>query len=219
MATQEAEMAIMNDSARYGAVAQVLHWTTVVLVVVLLGTGKAGLVDAEHPASAAFMWHGSLGVLVLALAAARLLWRLVKPPPEFPSTMTRLGRIAARTMHASLYALIIALPLSGWLAAAAEGSRINFFDVATLPRGNLFGPATDAGQPAALRAQASAGASGEEGENLAKESHELLGDALLVLVSLHLLAALKHEFVDHDGLIRRMLPATSKSAGGGPGPR
>ena len=209
-------MAIMNPPARYGGAAQLLHWTTVLLVVALLGLGKAGLVDAEHPGSAAFMWHGSLGVLVLALAAARLLWRLVSPPPEFPSTMTRLGRIAARTMHASLYALIVALPLSGWLAASSEGSRINFFEIATLPGWEQLSGATAAGQPAAQREQASAGASAEEGENLAKESHDLLADALLVLVSLHLLAALKHQFVDHDGLIRRMLPAGPKSAGGGP---
>lgn len=197
----------MNQSARYDSVSQFLHWTTALVVAVLLIIGKAGLFDADHPGSAGFMWHGSLGVLVLALVAARLLWRLVRPPPSFPSSMTRLGRVAAKTMHVSLYVLLAAMSVSGWLAASAEGSSVNFFNVATLPRWERAGPAAAA--PAAVpRAQASASAAaGEDQEDLAKEAHELLADALLILVGLHFLAALKHQFIDRDGLIRRMLPA------------
>jgi cytochrome b561 len=208
-------MPTMSRSTRYDSVSQILHWTTALLVVVLLVIGKAGLVDADHPASAGFMWHGSLGVLVLALVAARLIWRLVSSPPELPSTMTRVGRASAKAMHAALYVLLVALPLSGWLAASSEGSHINFFDVVTLPRWERSGP-TSAAPAAAPRAQPAGEAAGEGGENLAEESHDLLGDALLILVSLHLLAALKHQFVDHDGLIRRMLPAARpKSAAEG----
>lgn len=197
----------MNQSTRYDSVSQFLHWTTALAVVVLLIIGKAGLFDADHPGSAGFMWHGSLGVLVLALVAARLVWRVVRPPPSFPATMTRLGRIAARAMHASLYVLLVAMSLSGWLAASSEGSSVNFFNVATLPRWERAVPAATA-PAAAPRAQASASAGAGEGqEDLAKEAHELLGDALLILVGLHFLAALKHQFIDRDGLIRRMLPA------------
>lgn len=192
---------------RYDGVAQLLHWTTVLLVAVLLILGKAGLVGEDHPASAWFMWHGSLGVLVLALVAFRLLWRLVKPPPEFPSTMTQFGRMAARAMHVSLYVLLVAMPISGWLAASAEGSHINFFNVATFPLWEGSVAARPGSAPAA-QARPIAAAAEEDREGLSKESHELLGDALLILVSLHFLAALKHQFIDHDGLIRRMLPAT-----------
>lgn len=209
-------MQVRNQSSRYGAVSQILHWTTALLVTALLVIGKGGLVDVEHPATAGFMWHGSLGVLVLALVAARLLWRLASPNPEFPSTMTRLGRIAARTMHLSLYALLVALPLSGWLAASSEGSHVNFFNVVTLPRWERSGP-MEAAPAVAPRAQASAQTAGGDRESLAEELHELLGDALIILVGLHVIAALKHQFVDHDGLIRRMLPASRpKSAGAGP---
>lgn len=198
-------MKASNRSARYDGPSQVLHWTTALLVLVLLVIGKTGLIDVEHPGSAGFMWHGSLGVLVLALVAARFLWRLVSPPPELPATMTGLGRIAARSMHVSLYVLLIALPLSGWLAASSEGSHINFFNVATFP---LWQPSGPAGAALAPRSQAEAeSAAGEGREDFAEELHELLGDALIVLVSLHVLAALKHQFLDHDGLIRRMLPS------------
>ncbi len=210
-------MPVMNETNRYGSVAQFLHWTTALLVVVLLVMGKMDLVAADHPGSAGFMWHGSLGVLVLALAAARLLWRLVSPAPDLPATMTRIGRITARAMHVSLYVLLIALPLSGWLAASSEGARINFFNVATLPRWERSGPAQE--RPAAeARVRAAPQDKAEEGEDFSEELHGLLADALLVLLSLHFLAALKHQFIDHDGLIRRMLPANRlKSAGTGVG--
>lgn len=211
-------MSIRDQSTRYGSISQLLHWTTVLLVAVLLVMGKAGLIDADHPGSASFMWHGSLGVLVLALVAVRVLWRLVSPPPGFPATMTRLGRAAAKTMHVSLYVLLVALPFSGWLAASSEGSNVNFFNIATFPRWELAGghAAAAAATPRA-QAQEAAGANAENGEDLAKESHELLGDALLILVSLHFLAALKHQFVDRDGLLRRMLPAARpKSAAARP---
>jgi cytochrome b561 len=194
----------MNQSTRYDSVAQALHWTTALVVAALLIMGKAELFDADHPGSVGFMWHGSLGVLLLALVAARLLWRLVRPPPSFPATMTRLGRIAARAMHASLYVLLVAMSLSGWLAASSEGARVNFFNVATLPRWEL--PGSAAGPTAGAQAPVST-KDGEDQESPAKEAHELVGDALLILVGLHFLAALKHQFIDRDGLIRRMLPS------------
>ncbi len=207
-------MPVMNQPTRYGGLSQLLHWTTVLLVTAMIVIGKTGLVDAEHPGSAGFMWHGSLGVLVLALVALRLLWSLVSPAPRLPATMTRAGRIAARTMHVSLYALLIALPLSGWIAASSEGSHVNFFNIATLPLWQRAAPAS-AGPVIAPRARAAPEEADEQGEGFSKELHELLADALLVLVGLHVLAALKHQFVDHDGLIVRMLPAHPAAAPAG----
>lgn len=211
------EMRVMSETTRCGSVAQVLHWTTALLVVVLLGMGKMDLLAADHPASAGFMSHGSLGVLVLALVAARLLWRLVSPALDLPATMTRIGRITARVMHVCLYVLLIALPLSGWLAASSGVARISLFDVATLPRWERCEPA-QARPAAAARVRAAPEGNADEGEDFSQELHRLPGDALLVLVSLHFLAVLKHQFVDQDGLIWRMLPAGRlKSAGSGDG--
>lgn len=198
-------MPARSQSTRYGYIAQLLHWTTALFVLALLVMGKVGLVDADDPASAGFMWHGSLGVLVLVLVAARFLWRLMDRPPPLPSTMTRLGRGAARTMHVALYALVIALPFSGWIGASFERSSINFFNVATLPRaastsGEHGGPSSVSG------AQQERETAGKDQENFAEEVHELLGDVQIVLVSMQVLAALKHQFIDHDGVIGRMLP-------------
>lgn len=195
-------MSVMNQPMRYGSVSQVLHWTIAALVFVQLAMGKAGLVEAEHPKTAAFMWHGSLGIIILVLALARIVWILISRPPGFPQTMSRIGRISARTLHVSLYVLLVALPLSGWLAASSAGSSVNFFDVATVPawRDSTVRQA----QP---QMRATPQANGEEAEDGAEEVHELLGDALLILVTVHILAALKHQFVDRDRLIQRMLPA------------
>ncbi len=199
-------MSSTNPLMRYGTVSQVLHWTIAALVIVQLVMGKAGLIDAEHSSTAAFMWHGSLGLIVLALALVRILWILVNRPPAFPATLSRLGRISARTVHVSLYALLIALPMSGWWAASAEGATVNFFNMATVPgwRVTAASPSRSETQFQTLAEPEQQGAAQDDA---AQEIHELLGDALLVLVILHVLAALKHQFVDHDQLIERMLPA------------
>ena len=115
-------MHLANSSSRYGSVSQFLHWLTVALVIVLLVSGKVTDIEAEHPGNVAFLWHGSLGVLVLLLVIARIVWAFASPAPSLPSTMTRAARLSARTMHGFLYVLLVALPLSGWLAASYEGA-------------------------------------------------------------------------------------------------
>ena len=209
-------MSSTNPLMRYGTVSQVLHWTIAALVIVQLVMGKAGFIDAEHSQTAAFMWHGSLGLIVLALALVRILWILLKRPPAFPATLSRLGRISARTVHVSLYALLIALPISGWWAASSEGATVNFFNVATVP-----GWQVTAASPARseVSRHAESEGNGTEQDDAAEQIHALLGDALLVLVILHVLAALKHQFVDRDRLIQRMLPASRSHPKTGATPR
>jgi cytochrome b561 len=179
----------MNDDLRYGLISQSLHWLTMGLVVALVIMGKAGNIDADHPDTSIFLWHSSLGLLVLVLTAVRLLWRLFNAPPAQPQTTSRWGRRAAGLVHFGLYALLLALPLSGWLAASSEGAAVSFFGLIRMP----------AAPPLA------------EG---AEELHEVLGDALLVLIGIHLLAALKHHWFDRDEVLKRMLPQFSGTPSG-----
>ena len=202
-------MNVRNDSVRYGAVSQALHWIIVALVIVLLVTGKAGDIDADEAGSSMFMWHGSLGVLVLLLAGARIIWLLVSRAPPLPESMTRVGRILARGMHLALYVLLFALPLSGWLASSAEGASVNFFGIASIPAWQVNAPRQTVQRASVAAEGVEANEAGERQEDVFEEIHEVLGNVLLILVSLHALAALKHEFIDHDGLLRRMLPKTS----------
>ncbi len=196
-----------EKETRYGAVSQAIHWITVVVVVTLLLTGLVGDVDADEPGSAIFMWHGSLGVLVFALAVVRIALSVVSRVPAFPATMNRLERGLARAVHVAFYVLLFALPVSGWLAASAEGASVNFFGVVSLPR---YDSAADAPAAATRVDDEHEGGAGERRENLFEEAHEVLGYAILVLAILHALAALKHHVVDRDDVLRSMLPRSRR---------
>ena len=219
-------MQFTNDSSRYGSVSQWLHWTTAALVIVLLVMGNAFDIEADEPDSALFFWHSSLGVLVLILAVARIGWFLFSRPPALAQSTDRLVRVLARSTHIALYALLFALPVSGWLAASSEGASVPFFGIAAVPAWQ--GAARIPGSPAATARESmpsaraagdvrEAGADAEEGEGGFEELHEVLGNVLLVLASLHLLAALKHHFLNHDDVLRRMLPRR-RGMGGTPAP-
>jgi len=193
-------MQLVNTSARYGIVSQTLHWTIAALAVALIVMGKAGDVEAEA-GNSLYFWHASLGLLVLFLVLVRIVWRFVTPVPKHPATMPRLAGRAAAGLHFLFYILLVALPLSGWLASSAEGAPVSFFGVATLPTWTLQA------SPAANTGVAEAG---EGGEEFFEEAHEVLGNVLLLLVVLHALAALKHHFVDKDDVLVRMLPQSGK---------
>ena len=194
-------MQLTNTTSRYGAIDQTIHWLTAALVAFLLISGKTGEIEPEQ-SSALYFWHSSIGVTILLLTILRIAWRFLSRPPRLPATMSKWGRGMARTLHALFYILLVALPLSGWLAASSEGGSVMFFG-ASLPRATASAP------PSAI-------ARGEEEDELAgpgegkeefwEETHEVLGNVLLALAILHVLAALKHHFVDKDDVLQRMLP-------------
>jgi len=212
-------MQLTNNSCRYGSVSQWLHWATVALVVVLLVMGNMFDMETDEPGSALFFWHSSLGVLVFILAAARIAWLVFSAPPALPKTTSRLYRVLARGTHIALYALSFSLPVSGWLAASSEGAAVPFFGIATVPawQGAAPTPAKSAAaaheSEPAVSARSTLGANAKEGEGGFEELHEVLGNVLLVLASLHVLAALKHHFVNRDDVLRRMLPRSRGMSG------
>lgn len=198
-----------ND--RYGMTSQAFHWITVGLVIALLATGWGADVEADKPGSSAYLWHSSLGVIVFVLVLARVLWRVFTAAPALPVAMRRGERVFARAVHVALYALLFALPLSGWLVASAEGGSVTFFGVAALP---AWRPAA-AVAPPAVRPQsagserseeAAQGTGTEQAGEFWEEAHEVLAYAIAALAILHTLAALKHHFIDRDNVLRSMLP-------------
>src|SRR5215207_384645 len=108
--------------ARYGRVAILLHWTAALLI--LAGAGL-GLTMTDLPLSPAklryYAWHKWIGITVFLVAALRLAWRVVVPPPSFPDAMPRIQVQAARAVHALLYILMLAIPMSGWVYSTATG--------------------------------------------------------------------------------------------------
>ena len=184
-------MQLSDDSLRYGAVSQALHWITVGLVIVLFCSRAKWETSSLMSPGALCSCGTVLSVSsCLLFAGARIMWGLFSQAPAPPAEMTRLSPVLARSMHVSLYALLLALPLSGWLAASAEGASVNFFW------------------------HSSAACRREEGKNeVFEEAHEILGNVLLILASLHTLAALKHQFIDRDELLRAHAPATGEPRG------
>jgi cytochrome b561 len=169
---------------RYTPVSQGLHWVIALLAFALLAMGKLGDVDADE--GGLFGWHTALGLTVLVLMLARLGWRLTHAVPALPATVPRWQTVLARGMHHAFYALLLLLPLSGWLLTSAEGDAVTWFGVLDVPALPVPG--------------------GEAAEEAIEETHEILGNLLLVLAGVHVLAGLKHHFIDRDDVLRRMLP-------------
>ena len=171
---------------RYSGMAIALHWMSAVLVFCgfALGLYMTGL--EFSPAKLRYVaWHKWVGITIFLLAAVRIAWRYVRPPPPLPASVPRWQASAARATHLLLYALMLAIPLSGWLYSSASGVSVVYLGVVPLP--DLV--AKDKGTATVLLAV-----------------HQTLNFILAMLVVTHVGAALKHGFVDRDGVLARMLP-------------
>jgi cytochrome b561 len=170
---------------RYDRGAVALHWITAALVLanLLLGVTMVGLPISPRKLHW-YLWHKSIGVTVFGLTSLRLAWRLLRGHPA-PVPMPAWQQRAARLSHAALYALLLAIPLSGWLYSSATGVQVVWFGSVPLP--NLL--PKDRGLATVLRGV-----------------HVTLVLLLVAVVLVHVAAAFKHHFIDRDAVLRRMLP-------------
>lgn len=174
--------------SRYRPLARALHWLLALLIV---GNFALGVYMSELPFSPArlqyYSWHKWAGVVVLALSALRLLNRLLSPPPALPvaieAAMPRWQRLVHQATHHALYLLFFAVPLTGWAFSSAAGFPVVLFGVLPLPD---FVPVS------------------ESLADVLKELHEISALSMAALVLLHVAGALKHHFMDRDGLMQRM---------------
>jgi cytochrome b561 len=180
---------------RYGTVAIALHWVLAAGIVAALGVGwyMTGLPLSPQRLKL-YNWHKWAGMTILALSAARLLWRLTHRPPALPAAihqaMPAWQRGAHHGTHHLLYLLFFAVPLTGWAYSSSAGFPIVWFGVLPLPD---FVPVD---RPLS---------------ELLKPVHRWLAYALAALVAMHVAAAVKHHFVDRDGLLGRMWPARARA--------
>ena len=190
-------MSATKDTGRYTAVAISLHWVIAILLISLILYGwaltderDAGITSLEQfqELKSGFNWHKTGGILVLVLSLARLGWRLSHPVPPLPEGMKSWERVLARISHISFYVFMIGLPIGGYMAASAVGPEqpILLFNAIELPK--LPIPQT------------------EDMQNLTSTMHGSGSWALIGLMALHIIAAMKHEFVDNDGVLARMIP-------------
>lgn len=177
-------MARLERGERYSSVAIGFHWVIALLVVVNL---IVGLGHESIPALRAWMpGHKAIGITVLALTLARIAWRVAHRPPALPANISAAERHVALATHWSLYALLILMPLSGWIMVSGSKGRgpltwFGAFDIPYLPVGAT---ASDGGHTA----------------------HGVLGWVMLTLVALHVAAALRHHFLLRDATLLRMAP-------------
>ena len=172
------------STVRYNPISVVFHW---LMAAIIVATWSIAIVVSDMPLSPAritgYSWHKWLGVTVFFLVILRLVWRATHPAPQLEIKMPVWQERAMQLTHFALYLLMIVIPLVGWLMSSAKGYTVNYFGLFELP--DLLS------KDKAL------------GHQL-KDLHEYLADVLVALVCLHVLAALKHQFIDKDGLLSRM---------------
>lgn len=173
-------------NARYTGTAIALHWGMALLLMTLLGVG---FYMQNLPVSPwklkLYSWHKWAGIIAFLLLLVRLLWRATHRPPAFPDAMTPPQRLAAHAGHGVLYLLMLFIPLSGWLMSSAKGFQTVFFGVLPIP--DLL-------------------SKNLELAHTLGEVHEVLNFMLIAIVAGHVLAAIKHHWLDRDDVLTRMLP-------------
>lgn len=177
---------VANARERYPGAAIALHWTAAALI---LGGFSLGLYMTGLPFSPSklryYAWHKWIGITVFLVTALRLVVRALRPPPPLPAATPAWQRRAARASHGLLYALMVAIPLSGWLYSSATGVSVSYLGLVPLP--NLVGKDKSAASALLL-------------------AHQALNATLALAVAVHAGAAFKHQWIDRDGLLSRMMP-------------
>lgn len=176
-------MRLKNNNSHFGIVAIGLHWLMAILIIALLCIGLYMTTLAATPQKfALYGYHKEFGILVLALAAFRLIWRIRNQIPSLD--LPKWQVMAAYLAHYALYFFMFAMPLSGWFMSSAAGHPPSFFGLFTLP--NLVNPNKDLSHWFAL-------------------AHTWLAYMLIATIGIHTLAALKHHFIDKDNILRRII--------------
>jgi cytochrome b561 len=122
-------------AARCFKVSRVIHWITVALVCGLLLTALFGGIDPHGAGNTAFLWHSSLGIALYLLSISRvLLWLIYRPMADPANDASGKGEAARRGLQIAFYALLIALPISGWFLASEEGTSAHLLGIPALPQ-------------------------------------------------------------------------------------
>ncbi|NRB40295.1 MAG: cytochrome b [Pseudomonadales bacterium] len=175
---------LKNSSTHYGWISIALHWLMALMIFGMFGLGlymvELTYYDAWYKGSLEL--HKSLGMLLLLLWMARIIWRVINiSPAELPGP--RWEQLSGQVMHMALYAVMLLLMLSGYLISTADGLAITVFELLPVPA-----------LPWSIENQ----------EDIAGEIHEILAWLLIVMAAVHALAAIKHQLINKDGGLKRM---------------
>ena len=179
-------MRIKNSGDGFGLATRLLHWIIALLIIGLIWLGwyMVDLTYYDRWYNSSLSWHKSLGMLVLALTLLKLGWQLYTPAPAPAGSLQPWERSAAVTMHRLLFAMMLLIPATGYLISTSDGKAVAVFGLFSFPA--LFDIDT------VLR-------------DLAIDLHLYLAYATAILLTAHAAAALKHQLIDRDGTLKRML--------------
>ena len=177
----------VKSTGRYSGVAMLLHWLIAALIVwgFALGWIMTDIPGITPTKLRYFSWHKWIGVTVLALVLVRILWRATHASPALPGAMPGWERAAAHAGHFALYLLMVAIPVTGYFYSSAAGIQVVYLGIWPLP--TIIGP--DKVLKGVLRLV-----------------HISLNYTLLAIVVLHVLAVAKHQWLDRQNILARMLP-------------
>jgi len=179
----------MRDTKlKFGAITKLFHWAIALLVLIAIClVYYTKWVLPPHSPTGGYLinnLHKPIGMTILGLAILYLIWRFSNTRPSFPSSMQPWEKIAAKLVHYLLFLSIILMPISGFIMSVAAGYPPNYFDLYQVPQFI------------------------QKNEAMAKfffETHGIVGNITIALVAIHLLAALKHHFINRDDVLTRML--------------
>ena len=171
----------------YGLAAICFHWVIALtfIALVALGAWMVGLTYYDRWYHDSLALHKAIGVVVFCLLLAKFVWKLFDGKSDFGPEVKPLERMGATAMHWALNALIILIPVTGYLISTSEGAAVDLFGLFELPA--LFDVS-------------------ERVRDLAVEIHYYLAYGAIALIAIHATAALKHHFLDRGSTLRRMLP-------------
>ena len=176
----------------YTAVAKTLHWLIAALIFVMFPLAWTMGDFSGIQKFKLYNLHKSIGISILALIALRLLWRSFHTPPALPASVPRRERVVAHLWHFALYAALFLMPLSGWAMISASDKPSVLFGWTAFPLIHWLSEL-----PAEQK---------KEYAHFFKGVHEFTANVLLLLIVIHVAAALRHAFVLRDGIMSRMLP-------------
>jgi cytochrome b561 len=174
----------MTVRLQYDTTAKVFHWLVVALLLVQYLIGWLMPDIHAGPPGAPMTFHVSFGIVILALIVLRFGWRLAHRVAS-DSSLPPWQRLGSEAVHWALYALVLATTVTGWLFASFRGWSISLFYLVPLPM---------------------LASKGEASVKALDGWHQAMEWTLLVLIGIHVVAALAHVFIYRDRILRRMLP-------------
>lgn len=177
----------MTNNVQYTQLAKILHWLIAGLILAqyLLAELAENAHDGGYVVKQIGLLanHKSVGITILVLAFIRLFWRLFNKPPALPESISPRQQALSHAAHWLIYSLIFLLPITGWLMSSASAYTVSWFHIIVLPDLVSANPTLT---------------------DFLHCVHSILSNILLVIVLIHVSAALKHHFIDKDGVLQRM---------------